>query len=93
VIDDLAFVETLIQQRLASATVFQANTDASEAEIDVQNVPGKSPRLVRVLFSRANAAALRADPALAERVLTTLQDALEAPSNEEEVMLDLRDAL
>ena len=92
-IDDLAFIEALIQQRLTSAMVFQANTHTSEAEIEVQNVPGKSPRLLRVLFNRADAAALGADPALAERVLATLQDALEAPSSEEEALLDLRDAL
>ena len=92
-IDDVSFVEGLIKRRLPAITVFQNSTDEAEAELDVQNVPGKDLSFVRIFLSRANAAALRNDPALAERVIATLEQALDSPSDEAEAALDLRGAL
>ncbi len=92
-IDDLSYIESYIKQRLPTVTVFQNSTDAAEAEIDVQNVPGKPLTLVRLLFSRDNASAMRHDPALADRLIATLDQALNQPSDETEALLDLRDPL
>lgn len=91
-IDDISYVETLIKQRLPAVSVFQ-NTDSTEAEIDIQNLPGRPLSFVRLLLSRDNAAAVRRDIALADRLMTTLQQALEGPSEEPEAVLDLRGAL
>jgi hypothetical protein len=92
-IDDVSFVESLIKQRLPTVTVFQNSTDEAEAEVDVQNVPGKDLSMVRVFLSRANAAAIRRDPNLADRVVATIQQALDSPSAEPEAALDLRGSL
>ncbi|MDE3076590.1 MAG: hypothetical protein KGJ86_14315 [Chloroflexota bacterium] len=89
-IDDIAFVETLIKRRIPEVTVFQNATADAEAEVDIQNLPGRSLTFVRLLMTRASAAAIRSDPALADRVLTTLIQALAAPSEEPEAVLDLR---
>ena len=92
-IDDVSYVESLIKQRLPTVTVFQNSTDEAEVEIDVQNVPGKDLSMVRLFLSRANAASIRRDAALADQVIATIQQALEAPSAEAEAALDLRGAL
>jgi len=92
-IDDLSYIESFIKQRLPTITVFQNATDDSEAELDVQNVPGQPLTLVRLLLSRENAAALRHDAALADRLVATLQQALTGPSAESEALLDLRGEL
>jgi hypothetical protein len=92
-IDDVSYVESLIKRRLPTVTVFQNSTDEAEAEVDIQNVPGKDLSMVRVFLSRANAAAIRRDPGLADRVVDTIEQALDAPSDETEAALDLRGAL
>jgi len=92
-IDDLSYIESFIKQRLPTVTVFQNSTDDNAAEIDVQNVPGRPLNLVRLLLDRDNAAAIRHDSALADRLLTTLQQALEGPSDQSEALLDLRGGL
>ncbi|MHB8621447.1 MAG: hypothetical protein ACYDAG_18120 [Chloroflexota bacterium] len=92
-IDDLSFVESLIKQRLPTITVFQNSTDQAEAEIDVQNVPGKPLSFVRLLLTHRSAAAIHRDPHLANRLIATLEQALDGPSDEAEALLDLRDPL
>lgn len=92
-IDDLSYIESYIKQRLPTVTVFQNTTDGAAAEIDVQNVPGLPLTLIRVLLSRENAAAIRKDSSLADRLITTLTDALRGPSDESQALLDLRGAL
>jgi hypothetical protein len=92
-IDDVSYVESLIKQRLPTVSVFQNSTDDAEAELDVQNVPGKPLSFVRILLSRDTAAAIRRDPNLADRVIATLAQALDGPSDEPEAALDLRQAL
>ena len=92
-IDDVSYVESYIKQRLPTITVFQNSTGDSEIEIDVQNVPGQPLNLVRLLLSRQNVRAIRGDPALADRVVETLNQALNGPSDEEEALLDLRGPL
>ena len=92
-IDDLTYIESYIKQRLPAVTVFQNTTDEAEAEIDVQNVPGQPLNLVRLLLSRQNAAAIRQQPELANRLVTTLEQALSHPSEESEALLDLRGSL
>ena len=87
--DDLAYAETFIQQRLPENAVFQS-TDHAQAELDIQNLPGRSPQIVRVLLNRENAAALRSDPDFAERLIATLKDALNTASDEQEAILDLQ---
>ena len=92
-IDDLSYIESFIKQRLPTVTVFQNTTDGAEAELDVQNVPGRPLSLIRLLLSRENAAAIRADPALADRLVATLEGALTGQSDEAEALLDLRGSL
>ena len=92
-IDDLTYIESYIKQRLPSVTVFQNTTDDAEAEIDVQNVPGKPLSLVRLLLSSANAGAIRYDVAIADRLIATLERALDGPSEQSEAVLDLRQGL
>jgi hypothetical protein len=92
-IDDLSYIESFIKQRLSTVTVFQNTTGDSEAELDVQNVPGQPLTLIRLLLSRENAAALRQDAALADRLVATLQQALAGPSDQSEALLDLRGQL
>ena len=92
-IDDVAFIEGLIKRQLPSVTVFQQSTDDADAEIDVQNVPGKDLAYVRLLLSHANAAAMHRDPDLAGRVIATLEQALDGPSADAQAVLDLRGAL
>ena len=92
-IDDLSWIESHIKQRLTTVTVFQNSTDDAEAEIDVQNVPGLPLTLIRLLLTRDNAAAIRRDPNLADRLVATLDQALSGSSDEAEAVLDLRDAL
>jgi len=92
-IDDLSWIESHIKQRLPTVTVFQNSTDEAEAEIDVQNVPGPPLTLIRLLLSRENAAAIRRDANLADRLVETLDQALSGPSDETEAVLDLRDGL
>ena len=87
--NDLAYAETFIQQRLPENAVFQSN-DHAQAELDIQNLPGRSPQLVRVLLSHKNAAAMRRDPAFAEQVIATIRQALETPSGEQDGILDLQ---
>lgn len=88
-IDDISFLESYIKQRLPTVSVFQ-NTDSTEAELNIQNEPGKPLSFIRLLLTRDNAAAIRRDPALANRVILTLQQALDSPSDEPEALLDLR---
>jgi hypothetical protein len=92
-IDDLSYIESFIKQRLPTVTVFQNSTDGTEAELDVQNVPGQPLTLIRLLVSRENAATIRQDPALADRLVATLDQALTGPSDESEALLDLRGPL
>lgn len=92
-IDDLSYLESYIKQRLPTVTVFQNSTNDAAAEIDVQNVPGRPLNLVRLMLSRDNAAAIRRDTALADRVIATLDQALSGPSDESEAVLDLRGEL
>ena len=92
-IDDVSSIESLIKQRLPAVSVFQNATDGAEVEIDVQNVPGHDLNLVRLLLSRDNAAALARDAALGDRLIATLQQALDGPSQEPEALLDLRGEL
>jgi hypothetical protein len=92
-IDDLTYIESYIKQRLPTLTLFQNTTQDAEAEIDVQNVPGQPLNLVRILISRRNAAALRQDAALADRLVATIRQALNAPSDQTEALLDLREPL
>lgn len=92
-IEDVAFVEALIKRQLPAITVFQQSTDEADAEIDVQNVPGKDLAYVRLLLSSANVAAMRSDPDLAGRVIATLEQALDGPSQDAQAVLDLRGAL
>jgi len=92
-IDDIAYIEGLIKRQLPAVTVFQQSTDGADAEIDVQNVPGKPLAYIRLLLSQQNAAAIRADEALAGSVIQTLEQALDGPSDESEAVLDLRGAL
>jgi hypothetical protein len=92
-IDDLSYIESFIKQRLPTVTVFQNTTDDAEAELDVQNVPGQPLNLIRLLLSRDNAATLRADAGLADRLVATLEQALTGPSDEGEALLDLRGPL
>jgi hypothetical protein len=92
-IDDLSYIESYIKQRLSTVTIFQNTTRDTEAEIDVQNVPGQPLTLIRLLLSRENAAAIRRDQALADRIVTTLEQALSGPSEEPEALLDLRGEL
>ncbi|HLG73019.1 MAG TPA: hypothetical protein VK009_21575 [Chloroflexota bacterium] len=92
-IDDLTYIESYIKQRLPAVTVFQNSTDDAEAEIDVQNVPGQPLTLIRLLLSRQNAAAIRQQPELADRLIATLDEALRQPSDQSEALLDLRGQL
>jgi hypothetical protein len=92
-IDDLSYIESFIKQRLPTVTVFQNTTDDAEAELDVQNVPGQPLNLIRLLLSRDNAATLRADAGLADRLVATLEQALTGPSDQGEALLDLRSQL
>ena len=91
-IDDVSFVESSIKQRFPTITVFQ-NSDAAEAELNIQNSPGQPLSFIRLLLSRANAAAIRRDLALAERVMATIGQALDGPSDEAEAVLDLRGSM
>jgi len=88
-IDDVSFVESYIKRRLPTITVFQ-NTDSTETELDIQNEPGRPLSFIRLFLSRDNAVAIRRDPVLADRVVTTLRQALEGPSDQAEAVLDLR---
>jgi hypothetical protein len=92
-IDDLTYIESYIKQHLPTVTVFQNTTDEAEAEIDVQNVPGHDLTLIRLLISQQNAAALRRDTALADRLIATIEQALAGPSDQPEAVLDLRGAI
>ena len=92
-IDDVSSIESLIKQRLTAVTVFQNATAEAEVEIDIQNVPGRDLNLVRLLLSHENAAALSRDAALADRLIATIEQALEGPSEEPEALLDLRGQL
>ena len=92
-IDDIAYVESLIKRQIPSVTVFQQPTDEADAEIDVQNVPGKPLGYIRLLLSHPTAQRLRADTDLAGRVIATLQLALDGPSDEDQAVLDLRNAI
>jgi len=92
-IDDVSYLEGLIKRRLPTVTVFQNTTDESAVEIDVQNVPDRPLGLIRILLTRDNVRAIRSDDALADRVIATLEQALEGPSDEHEALLDLREAL
>jgi hypothetical protein len=89
-VDDLSYIESYIKRRLPAVTVFQNSTDDSEAEIDVQNVPGHDLTLIRLLLNRQNASAIRQQPDVAERLIVTLDQALNAPSDQSEAVLDLR---
>jgi hypothetical protein len=89
-IDDVSYIESYIKQRLPTVTVFQNSTDVAEVEIDVQNVPGRPLNLIRLLLSRQNASAVRRDQDLADRLVVTLEQALDGPSDETEALLDLR---
>ncbi|MGH2366132.1 MAG: hypothetical protein ACRDHX_15980 [Chloroflexota bacterium] len=89
-IDDIAFIESLIKRSLPDITVFQNATDGDSSEIDLQNVPGRSLSFIRLLLSDASARAIRQDTALANQVLATIGQALTAPSDEPEAVLDLR---
>ena len=89
-IDDIAFVETQLKRHLPEVTVFQNHTDEAEAEIDIQNLPGRPLAFIRLLLTRATAISIRSDPAIADQVITTIQQALEGPSDEPEAVLDLR---
>jgi hypothetical protein len=92
-IDDVSYIESYIKQRLPTITVFQNQTGNSDIEIDVQNVPGQPLNLIRLLLSRANAAAIRRDEDLAGRLIATLELALSEHSEEDEALLDLRGQL
>ncbi|HEX6512707.1 MAG TPA: hypothetical protein VF157_10435 [Chloroflexota bacterium] len=92
-IDDVSYIESFIKRRLPTVTVFQNSTQEAEAEIDLQNVPGQQLNLIRLLLNRKNAAAIRQDPALADRLITTLEQALASPSDQSEALLDLRGEL
>lgn len=92
-IDDASFVESYIKRRLPAVTVFLAKAEDGALEVDLQNTPGKPLAVIRLLLSQANAAALRRDSDLADRLIATLEGALEGPSDEAEAILDLRAAL
>ena len=92
-IDDVSYIESFIKQRLPTVTVFQNSTHDSEVEIDIQNVPDRPLALVRVLLDRKEVAKLRRDPDLAGRLVATLQQALDGPSDEQQALLDLRGQL
>ncbi|GEM_PF-2941298 len=92
-IDDVAHIESYIKQQLPTVTVFQNSTAAAEAEIDVQNVPGRPLAMIRLLLGAQSARQLRSDPSLAGRLVATLEQALNAPSDEQEAVLDLREGL
>jgi len=92
-IDDVGYIESYIERRLPVVTVFQNSTDESDVEIDVQNIPGRPLSLVRLLLSRQNAAVMRQDTTLADRLISTLEQALNGPSDESEAVLDLRGQL
>lgn len=92
-IDDASFVESFIKRRLPAITVFLASTEDGTLEVDLQNTPGKPLAVVRLLISQANAAALHRDPNLADRLIATLEQALDGPSDEAEAILDLRGQL
>lgn len=92
-LDDISYIEALIKRRLPAVTVFQQSTDGDDIEIDVQNVPGKPLSYVRLLLSPENAGALHRDVELSSRLITTLEQALDGPSEDTEALLDLRAAL
>jgi len=56
-------------------------------------VPGQPLTLIRLLLSRQNAAAIRQQPELADRLIATLDEALRQPSDQSEALLDLRGQL
>jgi len=90
VIDDIAFIESLIKRSLPDITVFQNATDGDSSEIDLQNIPGRPLSFIRLLLSDTSARAIRQDTALANQVLATISQALAEPSAESEAVLDLR---
>ena len=67
-------------------------TRPSGAEIDIQNLPGKRPALIRLRFARGDAARLHTKRALVAATVADLRTLLEAPSAEEEMTVDMGSA-
>ncbi len=89
-IDQVNFVESVIGLELPAVTVFRNSAPAGEIELDLQNIPGRPLAIVRLLLSDATGDAIVRDAALRTRVVETLRQAFDGPSDFPEAILDLR---
>lgn len=90
-VDDVTWVEALIQSRLPDRFVYQDTVGQDGAEIQIQNLPSKRPALVRVLFQHADALAMRGSAELARDVALDIAGIVTGADTAKEVIVDLRE--